>query len=197
MFHEGDLMTMASPVDRLSEEDWEKSGQTLKIRQSPTPPEIIAAVFPMVMEQAEQPVYRLLALAIMSNEDVARYAGTGEILDRVDEVVQTKIATAYLDEIMELAVVIGELIEGQVMAKARALGNRLGNLKRLFGMGTTTPTPSSPETSTTSSAPAEQSSSGSSSPSESSSPGPTPSESSDSPGTSSTPSGSTSSASAT
>ena len=192
---DGEVVMMPSRLDQLSEADWEKSGNTLKLRQTPEAGEIIAAIFPTVMEKAELPVKRLLALVTMTNDDVARYAASGEIQERIDDVAKDRLSKAYLEEIMELAVVVGEMIEGQVMAKARELGGRLGNLRRLFGMETT-PSGSSPATSTTSSEPPEQPSSSSSSDSESSSPGPTPTESPDSPGTSSTPSESTSLANA-
>lgn len=194
MFKDGVLVTEASPVDRMSEEDWERAGQVLRVRQEPTPQEMMWAVFPVAFEHAEEAVNRLLGLIIMSNADVDRYVKTGEWQDRVDELVASTIAPAYLEEIMELAVAAAELIEGQVMTKARALGDRVGKLRRMFGMETKT---STPETSETSSEPPEQPRTDSASLSPDSSTGPTPPPSSPSPGTPSTPSASNSLANAT
>lgn len=196
MFHDGKLVTMPSPIDRMTEQDWERAGQTLKERQEPSPVEMIMAVFPIAYEQAEQPVQRLLGLVVMPNDDVARYAASGEIWDRVDEVVAKTIAPAYLEEIMELAVAVAETIEGQVMVKAKSLGGRLGKLRGLFGMEKTTAT-SQPEISPTSSEQPETPKTDSASVSDDSSTGLTQSESSDSPGTPSTPSEPSSLASAT
>jgi hypothetical protein len=194
MFRDGTLVTEQSPVDRMTEEDWTRSNQKLRIRQEPTPQEMMWAVFPVAFEHAEETVNRLLGLVIMSNGDVDRYVKSGEIWERVDELVNATIAPAYLDEIMELAVAAAELIEGQVMTKAKALGDRVGKLRQMFGVGTKT---STPETSPTSSEQPEQPRTDSASPSPDSSTGLTPPPSSPSPGTPSTPSESNSIASAT
>jgi hypothetical protein len=195
IFHEGELLTLPSPLDRFTEQDWEKAGNVLRMRPQPSGNEVMIAVFPEVFELAEPLVLRLLGIMVMSNADVARYVKAGDVWEHVDELVESTIAPAMLEEIMELAVTVGELIDGQVLAKAKALGARLGNLKRLFGFETTT-TPA-PPTSPTSSEQPEQPSSDSSSPSEPDSPGPTPTESSDSTGTSSPPSATSSPDSAT
>jgi hypothetical protein len=137
LFKDGELVTIPSPIDQMTEKDWERAGHVLRLRQSPSATELIMAVFPLAYEKAEQPVQRLLALVAMSNDDVARYVESGEIWDRVDDFAKKTIAPAYLDEVMELAVVAGETIEGQVMTKAKGLGDRVGNLLRLLGMGKT------------------------------------------------------------
>lgn len=180
LMQDGEILTMPSPIDRMTEADWDKSGQVLKLRQEPSTEELLAAVFPLAYERAEQPMTRLLALVAMDNADVERYVRSGEIWERVDEFVAEVIAKAYLEEVMELAVAVGEVIEGQVMAKTKELAGRAGNLGRLFGMRTTTPT--THEESGTSSEPPEQPSIESASSSPDSSDG-TPTESSDSPGT--------------
>jgi hypothetical protein len=187
LYRDGELVTLPSPIDRMTETDWERAGHVLKLRQSPSPTEMVLAVFPLAYEKAEQPVQRLLALIAMSNDDVSRYVASGEIWDRVDDFAQTVIAPAFLEDVMELAVVAGETIEGQVMDKARGLGDRMGNLLRLFGLKTPETT-TSPETSETSSEQPVQPNIISATPLASGSPGPTPSESSDSPSTPSTPS---------
>lgn len=197
MFKDGELLTIPSPIDRMSETDWERAGQTLRLRQSPATGEIATALFPLAFERAEQPVMRLLALVAMPNDDVERYVASGEIWDRVDDYARDVIGKAYLEEIMELAVCAAETIEGQVMAKARGLGERAGNLRRLFGneQPTRTTPNSSPMEPTTLSEPPEPESTESVSDSPESSTG-NPTESDNSPGTPSSPSRSSSLATA-
>lgn len=194
MFKDGVLVTEQSPVDRMTEDDWERAGQKLRIRQEPTPQEMMWAVFPVAFEHAEETVNRLLGLVVMSNSDVDRYVKSGEIWERVDELVESTIAPAYLEEIMELAVAAAELIEGQVMTKVKALGDRVGKLRTMFGAEAKTSTPA---TSPTSSEPPEQPRTSSASLSPDSSTGLTPPPSSPSPGTPSTPSASSLPVSAT
>ena len=142
MFKDGVLVTIPSPIDRMTEEDWQRADQTLKLRQAPNTAELAAAIFPLAFEHAEQPVMRLLALVAMPNDDVERYVASGEIWDRVDDLARDVIGKAYLEDIMELAVASAETIEGQVMQKAKGLGDRMGKLRSLFGMqATTTPSP--------------------------------------------------------
>lgn len=144
---DGEVLVLPSPIDRMTEQDWEQSGQVLKLRRQPSNTELLTAMFPLVYEHAEELVLRLLALVSMPNADVDRYVRSGEIKERMDERAQEVIAPAFLEEVMELAVTCAEQVEGQVMAKARELGDRTGKLRQLFGMGTTKPaaTPTSNE----------------------------------------------------
>lgn len=167
IMQDGEIVTIASPIDRMTEQDWERAGQVLRLPQSPTPTETLVAMFPTVYEAAEQPVQRLLAIVAMPNDDVTRHVRNGTIWDEVDRFADEVIAPAYLDEIMELAVAAGEVIDDQVMSKAKGLGERAGNLLRLAGIQTTTSEDSGspPETSETLSEPAEKESTDSSTPS--------------------------------
>lgn len=186
MFHDGELLTMASSIDRMTEQDWERSGQTLKIRQEPSTPEMVAAVFPVAYGHAEETVQRLLGLVIMSNADVLKYVAAGDIWDQVDGVVKQTIEPAYIEDVMELVVVVGEVIEGQVMTKVKGLGDRLGKLRRLL-TGEKTKTDPSEGSPTSSESPAQPSTEPVSD-SPASSTGPAPEPSSLSPGTPSAPS---------
>lgn len=178
----GDVLTIPSPIDRMTEQDWERAGHVLRLRDKPSTTELLTAIFPLIYEQAEQPVLRLLALVAMPNRDVMRYVRSDELWNRVDELADELISPAELGEVMELAVTAAEQVEGQVMDKAKGLGDRVGNLGRLFGIQRKTS-----ETSPTSSEQPEPPSIESASPSPDSSSG-TPTESSASPGTPSTPS---------
>lgn len=184
----GGVLTIASPIDRMSEEDWERSGQTLKLRQAPSNEELMLAIFPLIYEHAQAPLVRLLALVAMPNADVERYAAVSgdKLWEEVDAFAARVIGPAYLEEIMELAVTAAEQVEGQVMTKAKGLGERAGKLAGLLGIKTKT-TATMSETSPTSNESPEQPSSPSASDSHASSTGPLTS-SSTSPGTPSTPS---------
>jgi hypothetical protein len=193
----GEVLTVASPIDRMTEADWERSGQILRLRQSPSNEEMLLAVFPLVYEHAQAPLMRLLALVAMPNADIERYAQvSGEKLwEEVDEYARQVIGPAYLEQVMELAVTAAEQVEGQVMDKVRGLGDRVGKLAGLLGIKKTAAAPSS-DASPTSSEPPEQPSSRSASPSPASSDG-SPPTSAPSPGTSSTPSETSSNANTT
>jgi hypothetical protein len=184
IFHDGNLLTLPSPIDRMTEQDWQRAGEILKLPQEPSLQEMIMAVFPTAYEKAEQPVLRLVALVVMSNADVKAHISAGNLSEQLDALVESTISLAYLEEIMELFVAVGEMIEGSVMVKAKDLGERVGKLRGLLGTKKT----SQPETSPTSNEQPEQPKIVSASGSPSDGDGPTPTPSSDSPGTPSTPS---------
>lgn len=175
----------------VSDDEWERAGQTFTIPGSPNQTEVFIAMAPLVYEQAEELVLRLIGLIAMPNETVKRYAKDGTIWDRVDEYVAATIEDAPLEDIMELVVVAAEMADQQVLAKARSLRTRAGNMAALFGWKTT----ASEDSTTSSDAPVQPSTV-----SVSSSPGTSdgsPTTSSDSPGTPSTPSRTSSMTSAT
>lgn len=155
----GDVILIPSAVDRLTEEDWERSGHVLKVPASPSGAEVVAALFDRALELAESHVYRLLALFLMSNADVKAYRRDGSLDDRLAQEADDLLDDAMADEVMALAVVAGEVVEDQFRTKAAELGGRLGNALRLVGMEwtppTSAPTPSTsrPTSSTPSPAP--------------------------------------------
>lgn len=185
MREDGSVVTMPSPLDSLTDDDWERSGHKLRFNQSPSTAEVMLAVFPSVYEKAEQPVLRLLALVAMKNDDVSRTVRDGTIWDEVDRFAAEVIEPALLEEVMELAVAAGEQIEGQVMSKAKSLGARAGKLGKAFGLATDTPEQTEPvqPTSTTLSEQPEKPNTESSSVSLNATDGLTPTESLVSPGT--------------
>jgi len=146
----GQPVMIPSPVDRMTEADWQEAGGVLKLPATPDPTEIAVALFDKALEAAEDHVYRLLALFTMSNQDVTQHWRAGDL----DQALQTQadhlLDEAYGDEIMTLAVACGELVDTQFVRKAKALGGRLGNLARLVGFEppATPATPSSSPTTT-------------------------------------------------
>jgi hypothetical protein len=140
-----------SPLDRMTEADWERAGHKLRLPKAPSGAETIAAVFDRALDLAEDHVYRLLALFVMSNEDVVRYRRDGTLMEvlatRADELLDRAMA----DEALELAVVCGETIDEQFSAKAAELGDRLGNALKLLGLTSKTRGPREPAPPATSS----------------------------------------------
>jgi hypothetical protein len=153
-------------LEHIKDEQWERAGQKFKVPGTPSTPELFFAMAPLVYEKAEEVTLRLLGLIAMPNEVVGRYVAQGDIWERVDELVDDIIKPAGLDEILELVITAAEVIDGQVLQKAKGLGDRAGNVARLLGIKTTTTTtesPSSPMDSPMLSEPPEQPSSDSSS----------------------------------
>lgn len=157
----GEVVMLPSRVDTITAEEWQASGGKLRLRATPSQPELIAAVLPQALELAEDRLYRILALFVIPNGELKQARKAGTLEDLLDETVTEVIFDAYFDELLELAVVAGELVDHHLMRKARELGDRAGNALRLLGLGpkrptqaTTTETPSdSPATSTPSSSP--------------------------------------------
>jgi hypothetical protein len=165
----------------IPDDEWERADQTFPVPGKPNSYEVFFHMAPLVYERAEELTLRLLGLIAMPNETVKGYVKDGDIWERVDQFVDDVIIDAPLDEIMELVVTAAEVIDRQVLAKARTLGERAGNVARLLGIKTMERS----ETSTTSSEEPVRPSTVSVSSSPGTSDG-TPTESSDSPGTPST-----------
>lgn len=138
----------------LTEADWERSGHTLKMPLSPSVEEIIAAMFGRALELAEAKVYRFVALFTINNADLKPAAKDGRLDELLTERVDALLDDLYADDLIELAVRVGETVDGHFRRKAASLGPRLGGLLRLFGLDLTpsaspmSPTATSPSSST-------------------------------------------------
>lgn len=130
----GDLVILDGPLANMTEEAWQAVGQKLTLPRSPSTGELVAAVFPEALDVAEDAVYRLLALFAMTNADVKSYRRDGTLKDKLDELADELLDDAGADELLELAVVAGEVIDDQFTRKANELGGRLGNALRLLGV---------------------------------------------------------------
>jgi hypothetical protein len=168
-------------LEHLTDEDWERAWQKLRVPGSPSAPEVFFQLAPLIYERAEAVALRLLGIIAIDNATVQRYVESGDIWARVDEFVAEVIQPAPLDELVELVVVAAELIDSTILAKIRSLGDRVGKALRAFGVKTRW----TPETSTTLSEQPEQPTTASATDSRTTD-GLTPSESSPSPGISST-----------
>jgi hypothetical protein len=134
----------------ITEEAWAASNHSYEIVRPYDPMgQQIAAVFPEAFDHAEGAVLQLLALIIVGDRELKETAlhGAAEggqggadavttLLDRLGEDLLDNPA----DELLELAVVAGEVLEDQFYTRVRNLGSRLGKLRNLFG-GITEPEP--------------------------------------------------------
>lgn len=140
----GDLVMVPSAIDRLTDADWEASGNVLEIPDEPQAGVMVMAILEPALELAETHVFRLLALFLMSNEDVARRHKEGTLDDELEVAADWLLDNALGDEVLELAVICGETVDDQFRRKATELGDRVGNALRLVGLGPTTRTTGSP-----------------------------------------------------
>lgn len=200
----GERITVPSPLDGMTEADWERVGHVIRLPQSPDTLDVVLGLFGEAMDAAEENVYRLVALFTVSNADVKAWWKDGTFTERLDERADELLDDVLADDLMELAASIGEVVDAQFVTKARALtqGGRLGNLGRLIGLTPTEPAAQTPTTPTTpgpepmrvvSTEPSSDGPSTSTPTSSTASPAPTdgqPTTSSTSPGTSSSPSSS-------
>lgn len=132
---DGELVYQPSIVDRMTEADWEASGNVLEVPRNPQPIDLVPRLLPKALDAAEEDVYALLTLFTMTNEAVkmARKSEGGikaELQKRCDDLLDD----AMFDELMELAVVVAETVDDQFRRKAEELGERLGKIGGLIGL---------------------------------------------------------------
>lgn len=120
------------PLGHMSEQDWLASDNRLRIPKSPSMEERVAAIFPMALDLAEHETLQLLALLSMTNVEV-KDAAKGDLPEALSERAED-LLDAPADDLMELAVAAGEMVEEQFMVRVRDMGERLPNVLRLFGM---------------------------------------------------------------
>lgn len=130
----GELIMYPGPLAHMTEDAWQAAGHKLELPRSPSTGELIAAVFPEALDVAEESVYRLLALFAMPNAEVKEYRRAGTLDAKLDELADELLDDAGAEELLELAVIAGEVIEDQFVRKAQSLGGRMGNALRLLGM---------------------------------------------------------------
>lgn len=144
----GEQVWAPSIVDQITDEEWEAAGGIFRDPRRPEGYEVWLHVLPIALEAAEEEVYKLLALFLMSNEEVKDAWKAGTWKEALQAKADWLLDETFGDEILELAVACSERVDDQFVRKARNLGGRLGNLGRLAGManplGQTTPSTTIP-----------------------------------------------------
>lgn len=138
------LQRFGEDLAHLTDQDWQASGNKLRMPTSPTREEIGLATFPFVLEVAEQQAIRLLALISLTNrelEDTHMEGGEDAVDKQIEEEARRLLHRARIEQLLELAITGYELVEDQLEGTLREAGDRLGNLFRLLGWGPTNQEP--------------------------------------------------------
>ena len=102
-----------SEAAEISDEAWEGSGGELALKQMPSSYERLAAVWPDLLEAAEEPIMDLLAVVAMTNEDLRE----ADDADRVDAAIAERrkelLHDADATELIELAIAGYDVARGQ------------------------------------------------------------------------------------
>lgn len=125
---------LPSPVDRLTEEDWTAAGGVYRVPASPSTEEVVLALFDRALELAEDTVYRFLALFTIPNRELKQARRAGTDLELIRERTEELLDDAFADELIELAVVVGEVVDGNLRRKTSAMGPRMTAAARLVGL---------------------------------------------------------------
>jgi hypothetical protein len=163
----GEPIMLPGALESMTEEAWRAVDNKLRLPERPGLEAKLANIIRHdAIERAEENVYRLVALFAMPNADVKRYRQDGSFNERLEDLVNELLDDADLIDLLELAVVAGEVIDEQFRTKAEKLGGRMGNALRVLGLeprtlapqtapeapqtapSAATPTPDSPATST-------------------------------------------------
>jgi hypothetical protein len=124
-----------SALDKITDQDWEKSGNVIRLPAQPSIQETIAFLFPLALDLAEEKVLELMALFLVGNDKINEWHRAGNLWSNLHEKGQELAYEAGPEELIELSAVVGEVIDGQVLQKARDTGDRLGKTLRMVGLG--------------------------------------------------------------
>jgi hypothetical protein len=131
---EGRPVMGPDPLGHMSEQDWEASGHKLRMPRSPDSYEKIANIFPKALDLAEEQTLRLLALLAMPNGELKQAMRSSEKINDILDERADKLLDAPAEDLLELVVTAGEMVEDQFVTRVKGLGERLPNGGRLFGL---------------------------------------------------------------
>jgi hypothetical protein len=132
----GEPVMVPGPLESMTEEAWQSTGNKLRLPQAPSFEVKLANIIRHpALEAAEENVYRLVSLFAMSNADVKAYRRDGTLKEELEKLADELLDDAGLDELLELAVIAGEVIDEQFRSKVEKIGQgRLGNALRALGV---------------------------------------------------------------
>lgn len=141
----GEPVMLPGALESMTDEAWRSVDNKLRLPKAPPlEAKVLNIVRHEAIDDAEENVYRLLALFAMSNADVKAYRRGGTLNEELDRLVDELLDDAGLDELAELAVTVGEVIDEQFRRKASLQGDRLGNALRVLGLEPRTLRPQTP-----------------------------------------------------
>jgi hypothetical protein len=130
----GEVVTIRSPIDLLTEDDWNRAGQVYRRAEDPPVAAMVAAILPSVAENAERPLLRLLAVCIIDNDDFRRFVHNETWEEEADRVSRDVLEGAYFEEVIELAAVVADVLEGSALAKMREVAGKFRGLLGRLGI---------------------------------------------------------------
>lgn len=137
----GEIVMLPGELEHITEEAWAAMGHKLERPGNPSVGEAVAHVFDEALELAEDHVYRLLTLFTIPNERIVEWRKANTLAEELERETDELMDEAYADELLELAVIAGEVLEAQFVAKIRSVTEgtvgRLGNALRLVGLDPT------------------------------------------------------------
>lgn len=112
------------PLGHLTEDDWQHSGQKLRIHNSPGRQLEIAAMVPIALREARALSFRLVALVLTSNAELERWDSDGDDVEaKLDAEAKRLQHRATLAEIVDLSGVVIRSLRDQLVGpfdRARA-----------------------------------------------------------------------------
>lgn len=117
MIRDGQPIMGPDPLGHLTDEDWQASGQKLRIADSPEPMLEIAAMVEAGFRMARTQVLRLIALAIAKNSDLEAWeneGGDAAIAAQLDAAAQSLMHRASMAEIVRLAIATAEAMRDEL-----------------------------------------------------------------------------------
>lgn len=132
----GEPVMLPGALESMTDEAWQSVDNKLRLPKAPGLELKLANIIGHpALEAAEENVYRLLALFAMSNADVKTYRRDGSLPQELSDLADELLDDAGADELLELAVVVGEVIDEQFRSKVEKIGaGRLGNALRALGV---------------------------------------------------------------
>jgi hypothetical protein len=102
------------PLGHLTDADWQANGQALRIPETPSDEQVMAAMVPKAFKLAKTQVLRLMALALTTNRALEEWDGEKDIDAELDRVGVKLIHDATPGELMDLAVAVMQLARDQL-----------------------------------------------------------------------------------
>jgi hypothetical protein len=146
----GKPVLMDSPVDRLTEQDWQAMGNVLTLYPNPSDTEIGLEILDDVLDRAYEPFVQIIGLVLAKNDAVLKHKRDQDLPAWLMEQGEDTLAAADLGELIELTVTAVEVANTQVRDKLAQLGDRWGNVAGTFGIKVRSSVQASATTSTSS-----------------------------------------------
>lgn len=126
--HHAWMANLPDSVRAMSAEDWDRCGGHIELPQSPSTMQVYGAVLPEVIGAAEDDVLRLVALAVVSNDDYGNAVVSGGVDSLLDAKREELLANATLEELVGLIDAVVEHARAQI----KGLADKVPNLRRLL-----------------------------------------------------------------